>query len=720
MSTELPRTADLEMKSTTFVHASLGIPAGPISENDLRGGKAQPKKNVAAVIRPMPRETGQEGRLRLDLAEDQPKAHIRSEQLDGYLAWLRTQIENTEIETPAARSVLPSRTQDADDSAVGGNVADADGGVAGTNVAPDEFSLGSYFSSVTTESDLSAELNSAFAYSGNETGQSVETESRQEVSAGMDAADPPLVPKQSAQSHRGPGDLTPADLGPLDELAIGSFNPQGFSTERLTRVDGAHASHQTRANVTFTESQLDQIRVDVPEQSTAGVRGDVKSFEEPGGTAPVAAAPAPIALPKGAESLISSISQAIAAVLTDRPEPVLEQQIKTHFATELHARVHQALGADGQTNDGPSNIGLARDVESAPVQLPASRQAAAYPMAADTTTDQVGARPTSRPFVARPAVVKKPAGEKIPPVVLPEPATAGQRFQSEITLSVSELNQHLRGSMKQAPTEQSSSASADAVTTTESVPVVALKSQAEQIAAEILNDSMKEISTAAAAWDVEDFRWPAITNHMIVSGGKAIDQLYQSTSRMIDADRQRIALAGLDRGEGTTSVAISLARWAAACGKRVLLVDADLGQPGLSEDVGLAPNLSWVNAVSQSLPPAEVVVRSQKSNLCIMPLARMVSPVTTPRFIYDNLGELVDQVRSQFDLVVFDVGPAEQMLSELSRPHLLVDAMLLVHDGIVSSEFSKTKAALERFGIDRFLVAQNRANRDSASSSKIA
>ena len=246
------------------------------------------------------------------------------------------------------------------------------------------------------------------------------------------------------------------------------------------------------------------------------------------------------------------------------------------------------------------------------------------------------------------------------------------------------------------------------------IPAAAMKSAAGQIAAEILSSAREDIPTNIAAWDVEDFRWPVVTNQMIVSGGEALNLLSQAIFDMITPDHQRVAIAGLGRGEGSTSIAISIARWAAACGKNVLLVDADLVTPSLSTQVGLAPNLSWINAVNQSLPPAEVIVRSQNSNLCVMPLAQMVSRVTWPRFIYDNLGDVIDQVRDHFDLVLFDVGPANQLMAELSRPSLLIDTTVLVHNGVNSPEFQKTKSRLEMFGLNKFIVAQNRTQQNTA------
>ena len=43
------------------------------------------------------------------------------------------------------------------------------------------------------------------------------------------------------------------------------------------------------------------------------------------------------------DAFIKAVSQAIASVLTEMPEPVFEERIREHFATELHARAIESL-----------------------------------------------------------------------------------------------------------------------------------------------------------------------------------------------------------------------------------------------------------------------------------------------------------------------------------------------------------------------------------------
>ena len=210
-----------------------------------------------------------------------------------------------------------------------------------------------------------------------------------------------------------------------------------------------------------------------------------------------------------------------------------------------------------------------------------------------------------------------------------------------------------------------------------------------------------------AAWDVEDFRWPVVTNQLIVSAGQVLQELLQASSGSATNGAQRMAITSAQRTQGATSVAISLARWAAAQGHRTLLIDADVACPSLSSRVGMDSSLSWLNGINRDLPIAELIIRSRRSNLCVMPLASKVSRVIWPRFIFDCLGELLDPVASQFDLILIDAGSASQLLDELSQPGHLLDGLLLINDGDPKS-LSTIQRRLLTFGIQHLVLVENR------------
>jgi len=212
----------------------------------------------------------------------------------------------------------------------------------------------------------------------------------------------------------------------------------------------------------------------------------------------------------------------------------------------------------------------------------------------------------------------------------------------------------------------------------------------------------------AASWDVEDFRWSPLSNQMLNSGGQAIKDLLDVALAPTTTKTKRIAVAGAGRGQGATTIASALARAGNQAGFKTLLIDADVASPQLSQTVGLSAKISWLAGIGTELPLGEVVIRSKKTNLCLMPLSATVNRVTWPRFIFDNLGEMLANVESHFDLVLIDAGPASQLLDELSNPGQLLDAMVLVDSNAKLKEIEVYQNRLQTFGIDHLVLAENR------------
>lgn len=412
-------------------------------------------------------------------------------------------------------------------------------------------------------------------------------------------------------------ETTPEVLMPATDDSISEFDnyipkpSQGFSIDSLQRVDGAHQvvkSPQTNATQFPTASELQELH-------GAMMSGEVVSPDvvatQPAVVFDSDAEKIPVQQSNvenvNSDDIIRTVSQAIAAVLTEQSEISIEQKLRKQLEKSMHEAALAALPPED-----------AQEVMAT----------AAEPDETLTATESIHSQ------------------------------SPAPHFQEEVT--------------------------------------------------------SHEIPMAIAAWDVEDFRWPSVTNQMIVSGSNAIAQLANSVFQLMGATGRRLAITSPGRGEGTTSVAISLARWAAASGKKVLLVDADLASPGLSSQVGLGPNISWINAVSNSLAPCEVIIRSQKTPVCVMPMTPIVTRVTWPRFIYDSLGELSKKVHSSFDLIIFDVGPTSQLIAELSHSALMVDAGLIVHNGVDPASFQKARDRLQEFGVSKYLVAQNSAQQTTA------
>lgn len=127
-----------------------------------------------------------------------------------------------------------------------------------------------------------------------------------------------------------------------------------------------------------------------------------------------------------------------------------------------------------------------------------------------------------------------------------------------------------------------------------------------------------------------------------------------------DADLRLLAVTSPAVGDGKTTTALNLAGALAQAPKaRVLLVDADLrrgqvrehlrlrdsGEPGLAETI-----------LNADLPLAEVVRHCTDFNLFVLPAGRCPAApyeaLKSPR-----LGELLQEMRRQYDYVVFDTAP---------------------------------------------------------------
>ena len=220
-----------------------------------------------------------------------------------------------------------------------------------------------------------------------------------------------------------------------------------------------------------------------------------------------------------------------------------------------------------------------------------------------------------------------------------------------------------------------------------------------------------DIPVNVAAWDVGEFRWPKVTDQMISLGAEAIGQLSTTILGTIAGTRRRVAVTAADRRSGTTSIAISLARWAANEGARVLLVDADLAHPDLSSLVGLGPGISWLNALRDPRAfqnPAEYIIRSQQLPICVMPLA-ISADKSREGHRLDQLGQLLDPVSFDFDLILLDMGPASQILAELSLGANLMDTALIVHQD-KGYKVNQVQNQLRELEVEQFVFAQNAAS----------
>lgn len=140
--------------------------------------------------------------------------------------------------------------------------------------------------------------------------------------------------------------------------------------------------------------------------------------------------------------------------------------------------------------------------------------------------------------------------------------------------------------------------------------------------------------------------------------GEAFRSLYTNIA-LLSADRpiRSLVIGASGGGDGKSTVAVNLAKTAAAIGQRVLLVDADFRDPQIHERLGL-PNLrGFSDAISTDISLNEVIQRSPTDeNLFVLTAGHLPSdPIKV--LSSKKRQYLMEQFQAFFDFVIYDTPP---------------------------------------------------------------
>ena len=146
-------------------------------------------------------------------------------------------------------------------------------------------------------------------------------------------------------------------------------------------------------------------------------------------------------------------------------------------------------------------------------------------------------------------------------------------------------------------------------------------------------------------------------------------------SDAIDSGLNSVIVTSAQPGEGRSSVAIGLAMAAAAAGKRVALVDANLELPKLADELRLELQYGWVDTIRAGLPIKEVAVHAVEDGVTLIPL---MPPKGKNAATGYEVVQLVDLLKDKFELIILD-GPTSQS-SQIHQCVSAVDSAIIVRD----------------------------------------
>ncbi len=109
-------------------------------------------------------------------------------------------------------------------------------------------------------------------------------------------------------------------------------------------------------------------------------------------------------------------------------------------------------------------------------------------------------------------------------------------------------------------------------------------------------------------------------------------------------------------GEGKTTCAIHLGKRFAHAGRRVLLVDADLGRPDIHRRLGLEPEAGLSGHLLDQRPVDEMLIASGTPGLRILP-SGLIPPNPAELLGSPAMAALIEDLKTRFELVIVDSPP---------------------------------------------------------------
>lgn len=149
-----------------------------------------------------------------------------------------------------------------------------------------------------------------------------------------------------------------------------------------------------------------------------------------------------------------------------------------------------------------------------------------------------------------------------------------------------------------------------------------------------------------------------LVNNPISSYAEALRNLRASLMFAdLDSTVQTVAITSSQPDEGKSTLTYGLGRISAMSGTKTLIVDGDFRRRQLSENaVGADLQNGFLECLFGECTIDEAIVKDEKTNMHILPLT---ADRHTPRDVFGSkvFNDLMDQLKQQYELIIFDTGP---------------------------------------------------------------
>ncbi len=205
------------------------------------------------------------------------------------------------------------------------------------------------------------------------------------------------------------------------------------------------------------------------------------------------------------------------------------------------------------------------------------------------------------------------------------------------------------------------------------------------------------------------FHWPNPVRQLVDDPRAAIDRLGRTTINLLGRGESRVGFTSTRFGEGCSTIAMSMALWASNHNRSVLLVDGHPNRPQLAQQLGRQATRSWMTSLNGSHSIQDAILHLPEGTVDLLPLTTTAPLMQWPERVFDKLGELLQTVSNQYDLILIDIGPVFQLMTELEMSIHLFDATILTAavDRTSIVERTRSQKILTSLGVQKMVVAEN-------------
>ena len=209
------------------------------------------------------------------------------------------------------------------------------------------------------------------------------------------------------------------------------------------------------------------------------------------------------------------------------------------------------------------------------------------------------------------------------------------------------------------------------------------------------------------------FAWPDLVLQLVQDPRGAIDTLGHTVLGLLGRGENRVGITSTRFGEGCSTIAASLALWASNLDQSVLMVDGHFNRPGLGQQLGIEDAPPWTLTDETTCSIEQRVHRLPGTSIGVLPLTHGSAGVDGSQPAFDALGGSLQTLANQYDLVLIDIGPAFQLMTELAVSTHLMDVAILTTAVNRTSipERSRSQEILTSLGTQKMVVAENFAQR---------